>query len=116
MRTRGGAPLRAGARSRRRGRAASAVRARPRPIWPRPCRGRQPRLHSLSPYSQYISDIEIVRRHSVEWNAPTYDRVANPHVTWGRGVLDWLELEGSERVLDAGCGTGRVTELLLERL
>jgi trans-aconitate 2-methyltransferase len=52
----------------------------------------------------------------VEWNAPTYDRVANPHVTWGRGVLDWLELEGSERVLDAGCGTGRVTQLLLERL
>ena len=35
---------------------------------------------------------------------------------WGRGVLDWLELRGDERVLDAGCGTGRVTELLLERL
>jgi trans-aconitate 2-methyltransferase len=51
-----------------------------------------------------------------DWNAPTYDRVANPHVAWGRNVLDWLELTGDERVLDAGCGTGRVTELLLERL
>jgi trans-aconitate 2-methyltransferase len=51
-----------------------------------------------------------------DWNAPTYDRVANPHVAWGRGVLDWLTLAGDERVLDAGCGTGRVTELLLERL
>jgi trans-aconitate 2-methyltransferase len=51
-----------------------------------------------------------------DWNAPTYDRVANPHVAWGRNVLDWLELAGDERVLDAGCGTGRVTELLLERL
>jgi trans-aconitate 2-methyltransferase len=51
-----------------------------------------------------------------DWNAPTYDRIANPHVAWGRGVLDWLDLAGHERVLDAGCGTGRVTELLLERL
>jgi trans-aconitate 2-methyltransferase len=51
-----------------------------------------------------------------DWNAPTYDRVANPHVAWGRNVLDWLQLAGDERVLDAGCGTGRVTELLLERL
>jgi trans-aconitate 2-methyltransferase len=51
-----------------------------------------------------------------DWNAPSYDRVANAHVGWGRRVLDWLDLEGDERVLDAGCGTGRVTELLLERL
>jgi trans-aconitate 2-methyltransferase len=37
-------------------------------------------------------------------------------VGWGRQVLDWLHLDGDERVLDAGCGTGRVTELLTERL
>jgi trans-aconitate 2-methyltransferase len=57
-----------------------------------------------------------VDRRPRDWNAPTYDRVANPHVTWGRGLLDWLDLVGDERVLDAGCGSGRVTELLLERL
>ena len=34
----------------------------------------------------------------------------------GREVLDRLELRGDERVLDAGCGTGRVTAALLERL
>jgi trans-aconitate 2-methyltransferase len=34
----------------------------------------------------------------------------------GREVLDRLDLEGDERVLDAGCGTGRVTAALLERL
>ena len=35
---------------------------------------------------------------------------------WGAAVLDRLELDGDETVLDAGCGSGRVTELLLERL
>ncbi|MDQ3990133.1 MAG: methyltransferase domain-containing protein [Actinomycetota bacterium] len=35
---------------------------------------------------------------------------------WGTGVLDRLALTGDETVLDAGCGSGRVTEQLLERL
>src|SRR4051794_5240033 len=35
---------------------------------------------------------------------------------WGATVLDRLPLEGDERVLDAGCGSGRVTELLAARL
>ena len=34
----------------------------------------------------------------------------------GVGVVGWLDLHGDERVLDAGCGTGRVTVKLLERL
>ena len=50
------------------------------------------------------------------WDARTYDRVADPQTAWGRVVLDRLALTGDERVLDAGCGSGRVTELLAERL
>lgn len=53
---------------------------------------------------------------SRDWDAQTYDRVAEPQTRWGRAVLDRLPLDGDERVLDAGCGSGRVTELLAERL
>jgi trans-aconitate 2-methyltransferase len=53
---------------------------------------------------------------TINWDAGTYDRVADPHDEWGRQVLDRLELSGEETVLDAGCGTGKVTALLLERL
>jgi trans-aconitate 2-methyltransferase len=51
-----------------------------------------------------------------DWDAGTYDRVADPMTRWGLDVLDRLPLTGDERVMDAGCGTGRVTEQLAERL
>ena len=51
-----------------------------------------------------------------DWDAATYDRVADPQTRWGRAVLDRLPLAGGETVLDAGCGSGRVTELLVARL
>jgi trans-aconitate 2-methyltransferase len=51
-----------------------------------------------------------------EWNAPSYERVSAPLEAMGREVLDRLDLAGDERVLDAGCGTGRVTAALVERL
>lgn len=51
-----------------------------------------------------------------DWNAASYDRVSTPQVEMARPVLDRLPLKGDETVLDAGCGSGRVTELLLERL
>jgi trans-aconitate 2-methyltransferase len=51
-----------------------------------------------------------------DWDARTYDRVAGPMTRWGLDVLDRLPLAGDERVMDAGCGTGRITEQLAERL
>ena len=51
-----------------------------------------------------------------DWDAATYDRVSDVQESWGREVLARLELEGGETVMDAGCGTGRVTRALIERL
>jgi trans-aconitate 2-methyltransferase len=51
-----------------------------------------------------------------DWDARTYDAVSDPQTRWGTTVLDRLPLSGDERVLDAGCGSARVTEQLAGRL
>lgn len=51
-----------------------------------------------------------------EWDATTYERVSGPQVAWGRDVIDGVHLRGDETLLDAGCGTGRVTRLWAEAL
>lgn len=52
----------------------------------------------------------------VEWDAETYDAVSDPQFSWGMEVLERLELGGDEAVIDAGCGSGRVTAELIERV
>jgi trans-aconitate 2-methyltransferase len=51
-----------------------------------------------------------------DWNASSYDSVSTPQQEWGATVVARLDLRGDETVLDAGAGTGRVTEMVLERL
>jgi trans-aconitate 2-methyltransferase len=55
-------------------------------------------------------------RSTTDWDARKYDRLAAPQEAWARLVLERLPLEGGEVVLDAGCGSGRATKLLLEKL
>ncbi len=43
----------------------------------------------------------------------SYHRVAGPQTEWGRRLLSRLTLAGHERVIDAGCGTGRLTAELM---
>lgn len=56
------------------------------------------------------------RRTTTDWDARNYDRLASPQEEWARRLLERLPLEGTETVLDAGCGSGRATRLLLENL
>lgn len=53
---------------------------------------------------------------SGEWNSEVYQRLSSPQFGWGKKVLDRVRLRGDETLLDAGCGTGRLTGELLERL
>jgi trans-aconitate 2-methyltransferase len=53
---------------------------------------------------------------SPDWDAAGYDRVSDPQVEMAAAVLERLPLRGDETVLDAGCGSGRVTTMLLDRL
>ncbi len=50
------------------------------------------------------------------WDGAEYDRLSAPMERLGREVLDRVALRGDETVLDAGCGSGRLTEVLLQRL
>jgi len=53
---------------------------------------------------------------SREWNSSEYHRLSQPQVSWGKKVLARLVLRGNELILDAGCGSGRLTADLLEAL
>ncbi|OWY60160.1 16S rRNA (cytosine(1402)-N(4))-methyltransferase, partial [cyanobacterium TDX16] len=50
------------------------------------------------------------------WDAGSYDRIGGPMTAMALPVVERAALRGDEVVLDAGCGTGRVSEVLLERV
>lgn len=51
-----------------------------------------------------------------EWNADAYHRLSAPQFEWGMRVLDRAAPREGERVLDAGCGSARLTLELARRM
>jgi trans-aconitate 2-methyltransferase len=50
-----------------------------------------------------------------EWNAPEYYRHSSLQEAMAQEVLALLDLKGSERILDVGCGDGKVTAEIAAR-
>lgn len=44
-----------------------------------------------------------------DWDAASYHQVSDPQTRWGLRVLERLRPRDGERILDIGCGTGRLT-------
>jgi trans-aconitate 2-methyltransferase len=63
-----------------------------------------------------VAELTQNKSSSREWNSDVYHRLSGPQVSWGKKVLSRLRLRGDEAVLDAGCGTGRLTAELLDAL
>ncbi len=51
-----------------------------------------------------------------DWDGSSYDRVSATMEALGLEVLSRLQLSGDELVLDAGCGSGRITKALIGQL
>jgi trans-aconitate 2-methyltransferase len=51
-----------------------------------------------------------------EWNASEYDRLSALQATMAEEVLSLLQLRGTERVLDLGCGNGKITGEIAARV
>src|SRR5215204_5159141 len=56
------------------------------------------------------------RERARDWNSAAYHRVSAPQLEWGSDLLEFCDFEAPHLVLDIGCGTGRVTQKLIERL
>jgi trans-aconitate methyltransferase len=50
------------------------------------------------------------------WNAEDYAQHSSAQQTWARELIAKLRLQGDERVLDLGCGDGKVTVAIAQQL
>ena len=48
------------------------------------------------------------------WDAETYDSVSDIHEEWARKIILSKVWNGTEIIMDAGCGSGRITKILSE--
>ena len=51
-----------------------------------------------------------------KWDATTYHCISTIQEKWGKDVLERKKWNANEIVMDAGCGSGRVTKRLVEKV
>jgi len=51
-----------------------------------------------------------------DWDALTYDNISDVIESWGLDLIERLNWKGNEIVLDAGCGSGRLTKIISTKL
>ena len=51
-----------------------------------------------------------------DWDATTYDRISDAQESWGHEIIEYRKWKGNEIVLDAGCGSGRLTKILSHKV
>lgn len=63
-----------------------------------------------------LGDSRYNETQMTEWNAAEYARQSSLQAAMAQEVLGLLELNGSERILDVGCGEGKVTVEIAQRV
>jgi trans-aconitate 2-methyltransferase len=61
-------------------------------------------------------DYGIPSTGMTEWDASGYSRISSLQAAMAQEVLALLELKGSERILDVGCGEGKITAQIASRV
>ena len=51
-----------------------------------------------------------------KWDAKDYHKNSSEQQKWGLELLDKIALSGNERVLDVGCGDGKLTAEIVRRV
>jgi trans-aconitate 2-methyltransferase len=65
------------------------------------------------PTSEVFLQAEITM---TEWNASEYDRLSALQATMAEEALSLLKLKGTEHILDIGCGNGKTTARIADRV
>ncbi|MBT6120809.1 methyltransferase domain-containing protein [bacterium] len=51
----------------------------------------------------------------IKWNAEDYAKQSSAQQSWAIELINKIKMEGNERILDVGCGDGKITAALAEK-
>jgi trans-aconitate methyltransferase len=57
-----------------------------------------------------------VSNKSYQWNAQQYAQYSSGQYAWALELIEKLRLQGNETALDIGCGDGKATAAIADRL